>query len=151
MKILNVTLLLLALGFLFMGCNPFKEPELVEVRNLSLEKMGLSTSTLKMDLVYRNPNNLRFQLMASSFDLYMEKVFLGHASSDSVIKVDKKSVFVLPITLEADMKYLFKNAWNMMLQETVWVQAKGTITLKAAGIQKSLPLNYEGRHAIKLF
>lgn len=113
--------------------------------------MGVTSSKVRMELLYDNPNPMTFQIVTTSFDLYIDDVFLGHATSDSLIKAQRKSTFTLPVTLNADMKNLFRNSWAMVMNKTVLVKAKGAITVKAAGIKKTLPLDYEGRHEMKLF
>lgn len=121
------------------------------MQNLKVEKLGVSSSVVRMELLYDNPNPIGFQVLSSAFDLYIDDVFLGHAGSDSLIQVPKKSSFVLPVVLKADMKNLFRNTWAMMMNSSVLVKAKGTVSVKAGGIKKIMPLNYEGRHEMRLF
>jgi len=151
MRFLPLPLLLIGLLCTLSGCAIFKEPSFLEMRNLKMEKLGVASSTVRMDLVYDNPNPISFQILSSEFDLYVDDVFLGHATSDSLIQAKRKTSFSLPVKLEADMKNLFRNSWSMMMNKTVLVKAKGTITVKAAGVKKMLPLEYEGRHEMKLF
>lgn len=140
------------IGFITLcGCSIFKEPSFREMQNLKVEKLGVSSSVVRMELLYDNPNPIGFQVLSSSFDLYIDDVFLGHAGSDSLIQVPKKSSFVLPVVLKADMKNLFRNTWAMMMNSSVLVKAKGTVSVKAGGIKKIMPLNYEGRHEMRLF
>jgi len=151
MRFSALPLLLMGILFSQSGCAIFKEPSFLEMRNLKMDKLGVASSTVRMDLVYDNPNPISFQILSSEFDLYVDDVFLGHATSDSLILAKRKTNFTLPVKLEADMKNLFRNSWSMVMNKTVLVKAKGTITVKAAGIKKLLPLEYEGRHEMKLF
>lgn len=151
MRFSALPLLLIGIVFTHSGCGIFKEPSFLEMRNLKMDKLGVASSTVRMDLVYDNPNPISFQILSSEFDLYVDEVFLGHATSDSLIQAKRKTSFTLPVKLEADMKNLFRNSWSMLMNKTVLVKAKGTITVKAAGIKKLLPLEYEGRHEMKLF
>ncbi|MGN6298009.1 MAG: hypothetical protein ACTHM7_14575, partial [Ginsengibacter sp.] len=57
-KIVGIFLVVLA----FMSCSSPKALEYREYHNFSVEKLGYSNSTIKMDLVYFNPNNFRMQL-----------------------------------------------------------------------------------------
>ncbi|MEQ1800246.1 MAG: LEA type 2 family protein, partial [Lacibacter sp.] len=129
----------------------FKIPEYKEFRNLSFENMGFSESTIKMELVYNNPNRFGFQVRRTEADVYVDDVYLGKAISDTLIKVDRKSDFAIPIYIKTDMKNIFKNAWSALTNKTVLVRATGTITAGVAGIYKTIPLVYEGRHEATLF
>ncbi len=113
--------------------------------------MGMGETVVAMDLVYYNPNNIGFQIKRTEADVYVENVYLGKAISDTLIKVAKRSDFIIPIRIKADMKNLYKNAWSAFLNKSVLITAKGTITAGKAGIFKTIPLDYEGRHEISLF
>ncbi len=142
---------LLIICIAVLSCNTFKIPEYKEFRNLSFENMGFSESTIKMELVYNNPNRFGFQVRRTEADVYVDDVYLGKAISDTLIKVDRKSDFAIPIYIKTDMKNVFKNAWSAFTNKTVLVRATGTITAGVAGIYKTIPLVYEGRHEATLF
>lgn len=113
--------------------------------------MGLSQTTVTMDLVYYNPNKIGFQVKRTEADVYVDNVYLGKANSDTLIKVAKKSDFIIPLTMQTDMKNLYRNAWAAFTNKTVLVRASGTITAGVAGVFKTLPLEYEGRHETSFF
>jgi LEA14-like dessication related protein len=104
-----------------------------------------------MDLVYYNPNPIGFQVKQTLADVYIDGVYLGKANSDSTIRVAKKSDFAIPVIIKADMKNVMRNAWTALLSRSVLVKATGTITVGVAGIFKTFPLEYEGRHEMSLF
>lgn len=133
------------------SCKLFLTPDYKDFRNLKISKWGIKESTVSMDLVYYNPNNYGFQIKKSETDVYVDGIYLGKAISDSLIKVDKKSEFIIPILLKTDMKNVFKNAWNALTHKTVLVQVKGTMTAGVAGVFKPFKVNYEGRHEPDLF
>jgi LEA14-like dessication related protein len=136
---------------LLLSCNAFKTPEYKDFRNLKVEKWGMAESTVTMDLVYYNPNKIGFQVKKTEADVYVDGVYLGKAISDTLIKVAKRSDFVIPLRIKADMKNVFKNAWSALSNKTVLIKANGTITAGVAGIFKSIPMEYEGRHEMGLF
>lgn len=142
---------MLILSVATVSCNSFKTPEYKEFRNLSYGGLGFSESIIKMELVYTNPNRFGFQVKRTEVDVYVDDVYLGRAISDSLIKVDRKSDFVIPMTIKTDTKNLFKNSWSALLNKTVLIRATGTITAGVAGIFKTIPLTYEGRHETSLF
>jgi len=136
---------------LLSGCGVFKMPEYKEFRNFRVEQWGLAETTVALDLVYTNPNNMGFQVKRTEADVYVEGTYLGHMVSDSLIKVANKSDFIIPVRVRTDMKILLKIAWSALSNRTVLVHAKGTFTAGVGGVFKTIPLNYEGRHEVGLF
>lgn len=133
------------------SCNTFKTPEYKEFRNVGFEQMGFSESVIKMELVYTNPNRFGFQVRKTEADVYVDEVYLGRAISDTLIKVDRKSDFVIPLKIQTDTKNMLKNSWQALTNKTVLIRATGTITAGVAGIFKTIPLAYEGRHETSFF
>ena len=142
---------MLLLSLCAVSCNSFKTPEYKEFRNLSVGGLGFSESIIKMELVYTNPNRFGFQVKRTEADVYVNDVYLGRAVSDTLIKVDRKSDFVIPMIIQTDTKNLVKNSWSALLNKTVLIRATGTITAGVGGIFKTIPLTYEGRHETSLF
>lgn len=139
------------LTLLTSSCNTFKTPEYKEFRNVGFEHMGFSESVIKMELVYTNPNRFGFQVKKTEADVYVDDVYLGRAISDTLIKVDRKSDFVIPLRIQTDTKNMLKNSWQALTNKTVLIRATGTITAGVAGIFKTIPLAYEGRHETSFF
>lgn len=135
---------------LLSSCKVFKAPEYKDFRNLKISRIGVKESTITMELIYHNPNNFAFDIKKSDLDIYVDGLYLGKSVSDSLIHVDKKSDFVLPVSLRTDMKNIIKNAWNMLSHKSVLVQAKGTINAGAIGLFKTFKVDYSGRHELSL-
>lgn len=104
-----------------------------------------------MDLIYYNPNRFGFQVKRTEADVYVDGVYLGRAISDTLIRVAKRSDFLIPMQIKTDMKNLYKNAWSAVANKSVLIKANGFITAGVAGIYKTVPLEYEGRHEFSLF
>jgi len=143
---------LLLLIFIFtLSCNSFKIPEYKEFQNLRLESIGLNETTVYMELLYNNPNRIGFRVSHTEADVYVDDVYLGRAFSDTLIKVARKSDFVIPLRIKTDMKNVFKNAWSALSSREVTVRASGVITAGVGGLYKTIPLAYEGKHEVGLF
>lgn len=143
--------LLLFFAFLISACNSFKSPEYKEFKNFKVQSLGFSETQVTMDLIYYNPNKFGFQVKRTEADVYVDGVYMGKAESDTLIKVAKRSDFMIPMTIKTDMKNLYKNAFSAMANKSVLVKATGIITAGVAGIFKTVPLEYEGRHEFSLF
>jgi len=135
---------------LLSSCKVFKVPEYKDFRNLKISGIGLKEFTLTMEMVYHNPNKFGFEIKKSDLDIYVDGLYLGKSFTDTLIHVDKKSDFIIPISLKADMKNIVKNAWNMLSHKSVLVQAKGTVNAGAIGLFKTFNIDYEGRHELSL-
>lgn len=147
----KLTQIFILISITALSCNTFKIPDYKEFRNLKFESIGFSESVVSMELVYNNPNRIGFQVKKTECDVYIDDVYLGRAISDTLINVARKSDFVIPLKIKTDMKNVFKNAWSALTNKTVLVRATGTITAGVAGIFKTIPLAYEGRHETSMF
>lgn len=143
--------LLSILAFLITSCNSFQTPEYKEFKNFKMNNVGFGETTVSMDLIYYNPNRFGFQVRKTEADVYVDGVYLGKAISDTLIRVAKKSDFLIPMQIKTDMKNLYKNAFAALTNKSVLIRATGTITAGVAGVYKTVPLAYEGRHEFSLF
>ena len=116
-----------------------------------MNNVGFGETTVSMDLIYYNPNRFGFQVRKTEADVYVDGVYLGKAISDTLIRVAKKSDFLIPMQIKTDMKNLYKNAFAALTNKSVLIRATGTITAGVAGVYKTVPLAYEGRHEFSLF
>lgn len=137
--------------FLLASCKTFIIPDYKEFRNFKISSLGLSESDITMNLVYYNPNQIGFQVRRTEADVYVNNVYLGKAISDTLIKVARKSDFEIPLHIKTNMKNLLSNSWGLFTKDSVMVTATGTITAGVAGVFKTIPLTYEGKHAFSLF
>lgn len=145
------TLLLFYLVILFLpSCREPKELEYRDFKNLSTEKLGFSTSTIKLDLVYFNPNNFGLELKRTDLDIFINGNYLGHTSQEYQIHIPKKDEFSLPLTIEVDMKNAYKNALPALFGQEVLIKVTGKVKLGKANVYKSFPVNYEGKQKFSL-
>jgi LEA14-like dessication related protein len=149
--IINSLPSLLILTILLVSCSTPKELEYREFRNLSVQKVGFSTSSVKMDMIYYNPNGFGLQLKRTELDLFVNGVLLGHSSQEYQITIPKKDQFIIPITMEVDMKNLLRNSLTSLFKKEVTVKATGSIKVGKANVFMSIPVNYEGVQSLDFF
>ncbi len=130
------------------ACSAPKELVYKDFNSFSLNKLGLGSSSVKMNLVYYNPNNFGLQLKRTDLDIYIDGTYLGHTSQDHQITIPKLTEFSLPISMEVDMKNVFKNALNTLLSKEVTVKVTGRIKLGKANVFFGMPVNYEGKQQL---
>ncbi|MEI6585775.1 MAG: LEA type 2 family protein [Sediminibacterium sp.] len=139
------------LSFLFMACAAPKTFEYRAVKNIKLDQLGFDHTNLTMELEYYNPNSFGLDLKKMDADVYIDNRFLGKFHLDTLLHIPKKANFSLPSKIAVDMKAMYKNALNMVLSKEVLVSVKGTTRVGKAGIFRTVPFNYEGRHKVDLF
>ena len=132
--------------FAIMSCSTPKVLEYNTYRNFGIEKLGFTTSAVKLDLEYYNPNNFGLQLRRSELDVFINNTLLGHSSLDTLINIPRRDTFRLPIKFAVDMKNLFKNTWNTFSENEVTIKLTGRLKVGKANVFMSMPVNYEGKH-----
>jgi LEA14-like dessication related protein len=148
--------LLYSIGFLLFvilatSCQTPKDLVYRDFKNVKIEKAGFASTTLKVDLVYYNPNNFGLQLKYTDLDVYVNNNYLGRSSQDHQITIPKRAEFTLPLQIEVDMKNLLQNSLATLLGKEVLVKMTGTVKLGKANVFKSFPVNYEGTHTFTGF
>ncbi|UAY51000.1 LEA type 2 family protein [Ferruginibacter albus] len=133
------------------SCSTPKALEYRDFKNLTIEKIGFATSTLKMDITYYNPNNMGLQLKRADLDIYMENNFVGHATQLYQINIPKLQEFTIPVQVDVDMKNVYKNIITSLMNKQVLVKVSGSIQAGKANIFMTLPVNYQGYQSYKIF
>lgn len=127
------------------SCREPKELEYRDFKNLSSDKLGFTTSTFKVDVIYYNPNNFGLQLKRIDLDVFIDSNYLGHTTQEYQINIPRRAEFTLPINLEVDMKNAYKNAIPALFGKEVMLKVTGKVKLGKANVYKSFNVNYEGR------
>jgi len=99
-------------------------------------------------MIYYNPNGFGLQLKRTELDIFVNGVLLGHSSQEYQITIPKKEQFIIPITMDIDMKNLIKNSLTTLFNKEVNVKVTGSIKIGKANVFVSFPVNYEGIHAV---
>ena len=139
------------LTILMSSCRAPKDLEFREYNSVSLENMGFTASTLKMNLVYYNPNNFGLELKRTELDIYVDSTFLGHSSQDLQVAVPKRDVFTIPLRVDLDMKNLLKNGLTTLMNKEVLVRAVGNVKVGKAGVYKNFKVDYSSKQQFSLF
>lgn len=152
MKPRSYTQVLFAITLIFMSsCRAPQELVFRDFNNLSLDKMGFSASTLKIDIIYYNPNNFGMELKRTELDIFVNGALLGHSSQELQVAIPKRDVFTIPLKVDLDMKNLFKNGLTSLFNKTVSVRAVGTIKVGKAGVYKNFNIDYSSQQEIPMF
>jgi LEA14-like dessication related protein len=144
-------LLFISITAILASCGSPKDLEFREYNSLALGKMGFTSSTLTMNLVYYNPNNFGMELKRTELDIYVDSNFLGHSSQELQVAIPRRDVFTVPLKVEVDMKNLLKNGLTTLMNKQVNVRAVGSVKVGKAGVYKNFKVDYNGNHQFSLF
>ena len=148
---MRTTLLSIIVLLILAGCATPKDFEYRDVRNLKMNSMGFSQSSLSFEIVYYNPNQFGLDLRKVDSDVFIDSLFLGKFQLDTIMHIPRMSEFSLPATIQLNMQNLLKHSASMLFHKDVLIQARGTIRVGKGGIFKTVPFNYETRQALSLF
>ena len=135
---------------LAVSCAAPKALEYREFRNFKIERLGFSSSTVKMDMVYFNPNNFGLQLKRTDLDVFINDVYLGRTSQEYQVTIERKENVTIPIQLQVDMRNLYKNSLNVLFRNTVQLKVTGTVKVGKANVFLNFPVQYEAAHTFSL-
>jgi len=145
------TLPVIFLFILTTSCQSPKELVYRDFKNLNIEKLGFGATTLKLDLIYYNPNNFKLQLKYTDLDIFIDNNYLGHSSQDYQITIPRLAEFTLPLQIDVAMESLLKNAMLSFLGKEVTVKITGKVKLGKANVYKTFPVNYEAKQRFSVF
>ncbi len=122
-----------------------------DLQNFSVDSLGFEHSTISMNLVYFNPNSFGVDLRHVDCDIFVNKNFLGKYVLDTSMHIAKRSEFSVPSKVQVDMRNLFKNSLNMLFNQELQIDVKGTTRVGKAGIFVNVPFTYSGTQKFSLF
>ncbi len=139
------------LTILLISCSPPKALEYRDFKNFTVDKLGFTSSAVRMDMVYYNPNNYGLQLKRTDLDIYINDVYMGRTSQEYQITIPRSQEFTIPIKMDVDMKNLFRNGLNAILKNEVMVKITGSVKVGKANTFISFPVNYQGTQTFTIF
>ena len=147
----TLPLLLLLLSILPLACSTPKALEYRTFKNFTIEKLGFSSTAIKLDLIYFNPNNYGIELKTTDVDIFINDSYLGHSAQDYQISIPKKEEFSIPLKMDVDMRNILKNGLNTFIRNEVTVKITGSIKVGKANVFMIFPILYEGKQTFSFF
>lgn len=151
MKVSYPLVLLIAATIFMSSCRAPKDLEFREYNSVSLDNMGFTSSSLKMNLVYYNPNNFGLELKRTELDIYVDSTYLGHSSQELQVAIPRRDIFTIPLKVDLDMKNLLKNGLTTLMNKEVLVRAVGNVKVGKAGVYKNFKVDYSSKQQFSLF
>lgn len=138
----------LVLGSFLYSCGSMKEPELMDIENVRVNRLGLNESSLTLTLYYFNPNNNRLKLKKAEGDAWLDGNPLGHFTVDTLIHIPAASGFRLPVQLKMDMSHFVENISVAFLDKEVTLKVDGVVRIGKGIIFVNYPIHYEGKQKL---
>lgn len=138
--------LLLPLAFLVTGCFSYKQVELKDITNVSVERMDGKGIAVRVDALLDNPNGYRIHVLDPDVDLYVNDKYIGKGILDSALVLERKTTRVYSVPLHADLQggsLLMLLLSGALTGDDVKFGAKGTVVGKAGLIRKRFPFELE--------
>lgn len=139
------------LAVFLVACNEIKDFEYRDIRNIKLNAVGFSKSSISFELVYYNPNQFSIDLKNINSEVLVDHSPMGKFNLDTLMRIKANSEFMIPATIEVDMKNLVKKSAGLLFNKEVLLEAVGSVKVGKAGFYKTLPYKYEGKQALNLF
>lgn len=142
---------LLFLCFLTLSaCHAPKDLVFKSVKDVSVETLRFSDATLKLNLVFYNPNNMGLELNKTDFDIYINQKYFGKSLQNLQIKIPKRDHFTVPIEVKVDMKNVLVNGLTALTKDSVDVWVVGKARLGKAGVYKTYKVDYSTKQTFNL-
>ncbi|MFD0861868.1 hypothetical protein ACFQ1M_06590 [Sungkyunkwania multivorans] len=150
------TLLLLTIIFTVFGCTVSEKPIFVKVEKVKVVEATLEQVTVSAEAFFLNPNDLGGTLESKGIDILINDVDVGNVRSET-FKVPARNEFSIPLIATIPTKRIFKEEQggllggllNSILNKTITVQYKGTITYKTLGLSYDYPIDITKEVEIK--
>ncbi len=135
---------LLFMQVLLTSCQDIKKPELLGIDAFRIGRMGRVESSVSFDLECFNPNRSGFVLKAAKGEAWLDSIFVGHFTVDSLVRIPAKGKFSVPVNLKVDMEYLLKHPISSLLRSEKWVRLEGKARVGRGIIFINYPIRYQG-------
>lgn len=135
----------------FSACKKPQSFEYRGMKNLKIDSIGTVNSKISLELVYFNPNNFGVDLRHINCDVYINHNYLGKYILDTSMHITRKSEFIIPSSMNVDMKNIFKNAFQAFLSKKVLVEINGSTRVGKGGFYLTVPFKYSAMESFSIF
>ena len=130
------------------GCHQPDAPEYFGFKDVKVEAMSGQQTNLSATLKFFNPNRFDLKLKRAEVDVSLNGKPAGHSVLDSTIFIPGRDTFYVPVSMQVDLRSVFSNALQMLMDKQVTIALDGRVHLKKGLIPISRPFHYEGRQDI---
>jgi len=129
--------------FFCIACKQPEVPEYLGLRDIQVVKVDAQQSQLSGSVKFYNPNAFDMQLKKTDIDIFLNDQLANHYLLDSTIEIHARDSFWIPVTLKLDLKNIFANAFQSLLNDQVKIRFEGHARVKKGGFGFRVPIHYE--------
>ncbi len=138
------------------SCNPVKEPEFRDFKNLRVVDSNSDFIEIAADAILYNPNSFGINLSGAEFDVSVEEEKLGVVKQDDFANINAKEEFVYPINAKLDLANLQKGflgklgkALQIFADGEMDLQIEGHFTVQVMKKDIRIPITHREKVPIK--
>jgi LEA14-like dessication related protein len=127
------------------GCRQPEAPEYYGFQNVQVSRGPGGQTTLVTIAKLYNPNSYSMELKRAEVDVALNGHHAGHSLLDTTILIPRKDTFYIPISLQIDLRSIFSNALQMLMDKQVTVSMDGRVKIKRGMFTFNRPFHYDGK------
>jgi LEA14-like dessication related protein len=135
----------LALTLWMAGCRQPEAPEYYGFQNVQIGKSPDGQTTLATTVKMYNPNHYSLQLKRAEVDVALNGHHAGHSLLDTTILIPQQDTFYVPVAMQIDLRNIFSNALQMLIDKQVTVSLDGRVKIKRGMFTFNRPFHYDGK------
>ena len=142
--------IIIALLLTTAACHAPKPLEYRGIDHFGVRNLGVSQSTVTMDVHFYNPNKYDLELKGGDVAIYMNDKFLGKTGLNSTVSVPAMADGTVPISIQASLQSILTNALQLITNPEVTLKMEGSVKAGRNGIFVNVPINYVTKQRIEI-
>ncbi len=130
------------------ACTKPQDLQFIDVQNIRMINLGLTESTVGLDVRFFNPNKQQVKLKDASAKVYANSTYLGDTNLDTTITVPRRDTFSIPLTMKIPTLTAISKVMQSLSDSTVNIKVQGSVKMGKAGVFINYPINYERKQKI---
>jgi LEA14-like dessication related protein len=134
-----------SLFFWLTGCRQPEAPEYYGFQNVQVGHGAGTLTTLSTTLKFYNPNPYSLKLLRAEMDVSLNGKHAGHSLLDTTIFIPQKDTFLIPVTMDLDLRSLLSNALQVFLEKQATITLDGRVKIRRGALTFNRPFHYDGK------
>ena len=145
-------LLVLLLAASLSSCRKMKEPEFRGISAIEVGKVNLTSTTVRLQIRYYNPNSFRGTLRWAEGKAWIDSTYLGPFRVDQEVQAAGKTEFTIPVELQLGVKEALLFTAGLFggrsSNREVLLRIEGKARAGRQGLFKTVPFQYRGYQSL---
>jgi LEA14-like dessication related protein len=129
--------------FILSACRQPVTPEYLGIETLVISKIGVNESRVAGNIKFYNPNPYGLRMKHADITILLEDMPSGHCILDSTIDIPRLDSFYVPVSVSVNPGNIVKNAFKLLLNGKIKINADGWVSFKKGLISFRVPVHFE--------